>query len=423
MKTVTLYRPVGEKELTLISESGFKEFPPRLEWQPIFYPVLNEQYASEIASKWNTNDTFGNYLGFVTAFEVLESEYLKYNIENVGGKQHDELWVPAENLEAFNAAIVGRIRVTKVYVGDAFKTFENDQLLDELYQQKSIYKTRLDTFLKTKSRKVLPFELFEMDFEEVDLETQIEDQKKQSEYLNDLRKETHTLNTIDDAVDFLIQKALDAKTVEDLKDETPLTQLEYNNNHFGINMYLRNLFFHGNNNQTFLKAVNKYKQFGRFSRGEMGEGYLADALWRRLHQCENSNDETKALIETMEQEKNEAMKGFFETKGLEYGNTTFEELEPIMDELNAFYKARGFDEYDRKIELLSYNFSSDQIDRYIALDKNNEDFNLSIDYEKKAILGGIRLEEQSVYESLKQSFFQMIDVVDVLENKLEAYDN
>lgn len=66
MKTTRLYRPVGEKEMVLIIENGFKKFPPRLEWQPIFYPVLDENYASEIAEKWNTRDEFGNYLGFVT---------------------------------------------------------------------------------------------------------------------------------------------------------------------------------------------------------------------------------------------------------------------------------------------------------------------------------------------------------------------
>ncbi|WP_175622897.1 ADP-ribosylation/crystallin J1 [Chryseobacterium schmidteae] len=84
MKTKTLYRPVGEKEMILIIESSYKKFPPRLEWQPIFYPVLNEDYASEIAEKWNTSDEAGNYLGFVTEFEVLEEEINKYPAQNVG---------------------------------------------------------------------------------------------------------------------------------------------------------------------------------------------------------------------------------------------------------------------------------------------------------------------------------------------------
>lgn len=34
-----------------------KEFPPRLLDQPFFYPVLNEEYASQIARKWNKDDS------------------------------------------------------------------------------------------------------------------------------------------------------------------------------------------------------------------------------------------------------------------------------------------------------------------------------------------------------------------------------
>jgi hypothetical protein len=48
-ETITLYRPVGQKELDLIAQSGYRAFPPRLSGQPIFYPVLNEEYAREIA--------------------------------------------------------------------------------------------------------------------------------------------------------------------------------------------------------------------------------------------------------------------------------------------------------------------------------------------------------------------------------------
>ena len=122
MKTKTLYRPIGEKELVLIAESDFKKFPPRLEWQPIFYPVLNEKYACEIASKWNTADEFGNYLGFVTKFRINMVEFLKYKIENVGGAHHNELWVPSKAMEDFNASIIGDIEVIRVFKGDKFKS-------------------------------------------------------------------------------------------------------------------------------------------------------------------------------------------------------------------------------------------------------------------------------------------------------------
>jgi len=128
MSTITLYRPVGEKEMILIIESNFKRFPPRLEWQPIFYPVLDEDYASEIAEKWNTRDEAGNYLGFVTKFEVLEEIAGKYPTQNVGARNHNELWIPSEELEIFNQAISGNIEVIKVFVGNDFKESANTKI-------------------------------------------------------------------------------------------------------------------------------------------------------------------------------------------------------------------------------------------------------------------------------------------------------
>jgi|HubBroStandDraft_6_1064221.scaffolds.fasta_scaffold43442_5 hypothetical protein len=47
--TIVLFRPVDEKELALIRESGNRAFPPRLPEQPIFYPVVQEDYAVQIA--------------------------------------------------------------------------------------------------------------------------------------------------------------------------------------------------------------------------------------------------------------------------------------------------------------------------------------------------------------------------------------
>ena len=110
--TTTLYRPVNQKELDLIKESGYKKFPPRLPEQPIFYPVTNEEYAIQIAKEWN----FPAYgCGFVTKFYV-KSDYLnKFEIHNVGGNIHNELWVPADELEELNNNIVGEIEVTQSF--------------------------------------------------------------------------------------------------------------------------------------------------------------------------------------------------------------------------------------------------------------------------------------------------------------------
>lgn len=114
-ETMTLFRPVGPKELELIKESGWKEFPPRLPEQPIFYPVMNERYAAQIAREWNVPASGS---GFVTRFEVDKSYIERFEVQNVGGPDHNELWVPAEDLPEFNKNIVGTIRVVAEFHQD-----------------------------------------------------------------------------------------------------------------------------------------------------------------------------------------------------------------------------------------------------------------------------------------------------------------
>jgi hypothetical protein len=111
-ETTTLYRPVGPKELALIDASGFREFPPRLPEQPIFYPVLNEEYATQIACDWNVP---ASGAGYVTRFQVKSAFLAKYQPQVVGAKLHAELWVPAEELAEFNRHIVGPIEIIREF--------------------------------------------------------------------------------------------------------------------------------------------------------------------------------------------------------------------------------------------------------------------------------------------------------------------
>ncbi|OZG74800.1 hypothetical protein BTA51_06235 [Hahella sp. CCB-MM4] len=111
-EVVEMFRPTGPEELELVKESGYKRWPPRLPDQPIFYPVTNELYAKEIATKWNIKDSG---VGYVTRFFVKKAFMSKYNIEQVGASHHTEWWVPAEELEALNDNIVGDIEVIGEY--------------------------------------------------------------------------------------------------------------------------------------------------------------------------------------------------------------------------------------------------------------------------------------------------------------------
>ena len=87
-------------------------FPPRLPEQPIFYPVLNQAYARQIARDWNVKESGS---GFVTRFEVDADYVSKFPTKIVGGSNHAELWVPAEELDTFNAHIVGPIEVIESF--------------------------------------------------------------------------------------------------------------------------------------------------------------------------------------------------------------------------------------------------------------------------------------------------------------------
>jgi hypothetical protein len=107
--TIRLYRPVDPKELELIAASGFRGFPTRLPEQPIFYPVTNEAYAIEIARDWNTR--FGSKEGIVTTFQVARSFIDRFERRIVGGKDHGEYWIPADDLPEFNRNIIGQIEV------------------------------------------------------------------------------------------------------------------------------------------------------------------------------------------------------------------------------------------------------------------------------------------------------------------------
>ena len=109
---ITLWRPVGPEELRLIEASGMKRFPPRLPEQPIFYPVTTEEYAVKIARDWNVPASGS---GFVTRFAVRSDFLANYDIQEAGGVAHREYWIPAEELDAFNAAIVGSIEVVRSF--------------------------------------------------------------------------------------------------------------------------------------------------------------------------------------------------------------------------------------------------------------------------------------------------------------------
>ena len=105
---VKLWRPTGPEELALVEASGWRRWPPRLPEQLIFYPVLNEWYATKIAREWNMPRSG---VGYVTRFAVRAEFLDRYEIQRAGGRDVLEYWIPAAELEQLNDNIVGLIEV------------------------------------------------------------------------------------------------------------------------------------------------------------------------------------------------------------------------------------------------------------------------------------------------------------------------
>jgi len=118
---VQLYRPLGLHELQLVADSGWREWPPRLPHQPIFYLVLEFSYARAIARDWNPTDEASGFVGFVSRFKVVDEFAARYPVQVAGGRSHRELWVPAAELRALNANLRGFIEIVEAFTGPRFR--------------------------------------------------------------------------------------------------------------------------------------------------------------------------------------------------------------------------------------------------------------------------------------------------------------
>lgn len=111
LATVTLYRTLGKKDVDLIRATGFRAFPPLDASQPVINPVLDESYAVKMARDWNSKDPGSDFAGYVTRFSVREDFIAGYPVQVIGPAKQKEYWIPSEELEELNGAIVGLIEV------------------------------------------------------------------------------------------------------------------------------------------------------------------------------------------------------------------------------------------------------------------------------------------------------------------------
>ena len=113
-----LYRPTGLEELRLIYAAHMRAWPARLPEQPIFYPVLSHEYAGQIARDWNARTS--EQVGYVTRFSVSDRFTARFPVQVVGGREHQELWIPADAVAELNANLDGPIELVDAFFGPAF---------------------------------------------------------------------------------------------------------------------------------------------------------------------------------------------------------------------------------------------------------------------------------------------------------------
>ena len=105
--TTALWRPMGQQELRLVREAGGRRWPALRSHQTHFFPMLDEDFAIRAAQNWNL---FGP-VRYVARFHVETGFLGRYSTRSFGGSATPMLWVAAEELDEFNAHIVGSIEV------------------------------------------------------------------------------------------------------------------------------------------------------------------------------------------------------------------------------------------------------------------------------------------------------------------------
>ncbi|MBD8083027.1 hypothetical protein [Chryseobacterium caseinilyticum] len=382
---MNLYKFVSAKELLELGDKNFKEFSP--DFSLCFYLNTTKNQISD------------KNLVFLVTCEIPENNVFNEIIE-----KKDHFFIDSENLPTFNQ-LFDRIKIIDVLtekIDDA-----DDNLKNCVGRQGSFLKERLEEFLNTNDRNIISYDDYFNDLESEnfaynpdqvsDSEEEFEKIKNEIEesagILERKKEKTVHIETIKEAIDFLITEDLDDESIKNLKNKSLASRLGYFGGdidfHFGYGMYLRNLFFYKNNNHKFLNDIKNAHHF--VDEGELGEGIIYDLLWRKLNNCE----------------------------------TTCENIKKIKDIEKQFQddsKTESFHIFYDKLKLLSYNFTAEEIKKYLELNSKMEDDDENFEesyYQQKALLARLNEEERKIFEKLKQNYFSIQNIFNKLNTKHE----
>jgi hypothetical protein len=302
--------------------------------------------------------------------------------------------------KTFNHSIIDKIKIENVF-GKNFQNADCAKMKMIVKEEFYFFKHRMEMFLETNSREIILPDCFNtviveekepQNFTDEEIQKQIEDVLAEDEViLKKTKQRIMAINSVEEAVDFLINVDLSEESTKSLKNISLASRLGYFGGdsalHFGYGMYLRNLFLHGNKNELFLNNLEEFVRNSFSDSGELGEGIIYDLLWRKLNNWETS-EENKIKIEKIQREVKE----------------------------DGEYNSNWYN----KVKLLSYNCTEDEIKKYLELERKIEEENDNFEeyyYQQKALLARLNKEEKKIFENLKQDYFNVQSVVNILEHK------
>ncbi len=388
---VTFYILLTLKDLQFLAENSFTRLP----FNEIPFAFKKEeiiQYAEKV--KGDTHRIF------TAKVECNTDRFNDYKISPLDESLTESKRFSQVMTERINYSLLDKVKLDDVF-GKNIEETDHSEIKTIIEDEMYFSERRIEIFLETHSREIIPPDFFKADAEEYqepqnftdeEVRQQIEKTLAEEAVLMErIKGETKKLNTVEEAVDYLIEKDLSPRNLIHLKNISCAARLDYlkgdSDFHFGLGMYLRNIFFYGNDNQEFHKDVENYKSHILFNHGEYGEGIIYDLLWRKLNNCITTRENKEKINEIREKLKTET------------------DVDFVISEI--------------KIRMLSYNFNSEEIEKYLDLESrsdNDKDNFYEYYYQQKAVLARLNDEERKTFETLKQDYFNVRKIMDKLTN-------
>lgn len=380
MKTVTFYVLLGLKDLEFLDKNNFTVLP--------FNEILFTFKKEDIEKYAETSIKHTDNILITARVECGMDRFTEYRGSHSDENSAEFGGLSEIKTNTLNHSLIDKIKIENVF-GKNFQNADNEKILSILEFEESFFCFRLRTFLNTNSKDVIPADYFDKptdNFINEENDKKLEKiVKEQRSFENEVNEITSKINTVEEAVDFLINEDLNKNDFEEIKNKSVANQFEDTVEHFGYGMYLRNLFIYPNENKVFLENLKNYEGHYVDNFGEFGEGIIGDLLWRKINNFETTEQNCKKIKEIQER----------------------------IDRDSHW-------DFHIKMKLLSYNFTEDEIEQHLKLQKKMDDNNDNFEeyyFQQKALLARLNKEEKETFENIKQDYFNIQNVVERLKQK------